>query len=171
MMVRYRWREGCRLVGDAEEVARHLTGVAAKYAGDLLPSAVVESARSEASPIHDYFEWDDTAAAAEYRQEQARHLIRSIQVVVIDGGEPVRAFHNVVLTTAGAEEGAGRGYVTVARAASEEQFRAQVVRRLYAQARAFVREARAFEEFAGVVRALEALPPLEELERQVSASS
>ena len=167
----YRWRDGSHLRGDPKKVAKHLERIANKHGGGLRPSDVVENARSKTSPIHDYFEWDDATAAETYRQEQARHLIRSIQVITVDDAEPVRAFHHVTLTTTSEEDDIGRGYVTLERAASEERLRLQVIRRLYAQARAFAREARAFEEFAGVVKAFEELPPLQELERKAAAAA
>ena len=165
----YKWREGSHLRGDPEKVAKHLERIANKHGGDLRPDAVVENARRKASPIHDYFEWDDAVAAEAHREEQARHLIRSI-VKITDTGDPVRAYHHVTYIT-GTEDDTGRGYVTLERAASEEQLRVQIIRRLYAQARGFAREARAFEEFAGVVKALEELPPLRELERQATAAA
>ena len=65
--------------------------------GGLLASTVLAEAKRKASPIHNYFEWDDTAAAQAHRLWQAGQLIRSIEVVVIDNGESesVRAFHSV----------------------------------------------------------------------------
>lgn len=50
--------------------------------GVLTPSAVVEAARDEDHPLHDQFEWDDGRAAQAHRLQQARALIRSVQVVV-----------------------------------------------------------------------------------------
>jgi len=44
--------------------------------GFLRPVDVVTAARSESSPLHDWFEWDDGKAAEEFRLEQARRLIR-----------------------------------------------------------------------------------------------
>ncbi len=50
--------------------------------GRLSPEDVLRSAASTNSPLHDYFEWDDSAAAQKHRLEQARQLIRSVRVVV-----------------------------------------------------------------------------------------
>jgi hypothetical protein len=49
--------------------------------GVLIPQEVVEAARARASPLHDCFEWDDSRAAHEHRLNQARQLIREIDVV------------------------------------------------------------------------------------------
>ena len=61
--------------------------------GLLRPADVVEAARDPESPLHTHFEWDDTAAAAKWREEQARQLIRNIRIEVGDSVPvSVRAF-------------------------------------------------------------------------------
>ena len=50
--------------------------------GALTPEAVILSAMSEKSPLHDYFIWDDSLAAKKYRIEQARGLIRSVKIEI-----------------------------------------------------------------------------------------
>ncbi len=47
-------------------------------------SNLIKEARKKRSPLHSIFEWDDTEAAREYRLMQARMLIRSLQVEVIN---------------------------------------------------------------------------------------
>jgi DNA-directed RNA polymerase subunit RPC12/RpoP len=41
---------------------------------------VLDVGRSEQSPIHKYFEWNNDKAADEYRLEQARRMMRSIRI-------------------------------------------------------------------------------------------
>lgn len=48
-----------------------------------LEGAVLAEAQSDTSPLHGYFEWDDTEAAANYRRIQAAHLIRRCKVGVL----------------------------------------------------------------------------------------
>jgi len=61
------------------------------------PDDIINAARDEKSPIHDFFEWDDSIAAEMYRKHQARHMISHINVIVVSDGEekPIRAFMNV----------------------------------------------------------------------------
>lgn len=54
----------------------------ANTTSELLPEQVIEAARNPNSAMHDWFEWDDTAAASAYRLAQARWLIKSINVVI-----------------------------------------------------------------------------------------
>lgn len=57
----------------------------------ITPEEVVEFARDERTALHRYFEWDDTAAAREYRIDQARRVLRMAVTVVDAGNKPVRA--------------------------------------------------------------------------------
>jgi len=57
----------------------------------VTPEQVVERARDEASALHRYFEWDDSAAAHEYRIVQARRVLRLCVTVTGAGSPPLRA--------------------------------------------------------------------------------
>lgn len=59
----------------------------------LTPEQVVESARNSKSPLHDFFEWEDSVASAKWRLQQARVLINEVKVI-IDSKE-YYAFENV----------------------------------------------------------------------------
>ncbi len=54
---------------------------------------VLAEAASLTSPLHSYFEWDDTEAAREYRRTQAQGLIRRVKITIIPADtskQPVR---------------------------------------------------------------------------------
>lgn len=48
--------------------------------GRLTPRDVIDYARPDDSPLHEYFEWDDSIAADQYRLYQARKLIARVEV-------------------------------------------------------------------------------------------
>lgn len=50
--------------------------------GRLQPDDVLEEAESPDSPLHSFFEWDDSAAARAFRLSQARVLITRVKIVV-----------------------------------------------------------------------------------------
>jgi hypothetical protein len=52
--------------------------------GRLTPDAVVEAARDPLNPLHAEFEWDNQKAAHRFRVEQARTIIASVRMVVIE---------------------------------------------------------------------------------------
>lgn len=72
-----------------EEVASEL-----KRLGRFAPKDVVKAARPKSSPLHKYFEWDDSKAADEFRLQQARMLVISIR---IESDNNIRAYESVVL--------------------------------------------------------------------------
>lgn len=47
----------------------------------LTTNAILARAQEESNPLHPFFEWDDAKASFKYRQSQAAHLVRSIEVV------------------------------------------------------------------------------------------
>jgi len=51
--------------------------------GRIAPADVVAAARAPESPLHGFFEWDDSEAAHRYRLDQARSLIRRVVVEVV----------------------------------------------------------------------------------------
>jgi hypothetical protein len=54
--------------------------IAGRNAGRIKLEDVIEDARNEESPLHDYFTWDDAKAAHKQRLDEARTLLRSINV-------------------------------------------------------------------------------------------
>lgn len=56
---------------------------------------IVEKAMPQNSPIHDYFEWNNTKAAHEYRLIQARKLLRSLVIYDEKSDRYNRAYINV----------------------------------------------------------------------------
>ena len=61
-------------------ITLELARIAKLNGGRIDPHAIVEAARSPESPLHRYFEWDDTSAAEKYRISQARELLRSVRL-------------------------------------------------------------------------------------------
>lgn len=57
--------------------------------GELTASGILEEAKKKTSPLHNLFEWDDSAAAHEYRLIQARKIIRSANVRIEDAGDKI----------------------------------------------------------------------------------
>lgn len=65
---------------------------------DLTAETLLADAATQSSALHRFFEWDNNKAAHQYRLEQARRLIRSVEVVLEDAkGKkvPMRAYFSV----------------------------------------------------------------------------
>ena len=82
----YRFKEAARMRKevDAQAVGEHIERLQALHGGLVTEDQVVADARDNpTAPTHAVFEWDDSAAAEEYRRVQARHLLRSLVVTII----------------------------------------------------------------------------------------
>lgn len=66
-----------------------------KEHGTLRAHNVVEEARPDEAPLHPAFEWNDPVAAELYRCEQARSLIKTVQVVRSNETDPEPVYVNV----------------------------------------------------------------------------
>ena len=86
----YKWKTGVRAKVSAQVAGEVCSRLADD--GRLTPRDLVEESRPEDAPLHKEFEWDDAKAAEAYRETQASYIIRSIDVVVEELDEPVRAF-------------------------------------------------------------------------------
>lgn len=134
--MRYLWKNGSHLKGDSDAVGHELRRIE-DQAGVLVPGDVVHQSEGLQSILHSFFEWDDGIAGNLYREDQARHLLRSIVVEIEQGPgvEPllVRAFHAVV-TSEDSEN--GREYVNSVRIWSEPDLRQQVLARALSELQA-----------------------------------
>jgi hypothetical protein len=155
MSVTYGWRPGARIAIDPQKAGETLAILSRKHNGGLGPEVVVDAARDEASPLHDHFEWSDTAAAAAHRAEQARELIRSITVETSRSNlesKPARAFINVDL-------GSARTYIPTVAAMSSADLRKQIIERAYRDLEAWRQRYAELTELARIFEAIDkALP-------------
>lgn len=132
-----RAREGSPLSDrDARELYPELRQLAEEEEG-VTADRVVDRAEDPDSVLHDHFEWDDRVAAHRYRLSQARDILRSIEVEIIDTGgskRRVREFHVVQGNgDRDQEESSGSGsrkkgrYMTVDQVNKSERRRKEVV--------------------------------------------
>lgn len=93
--MKYAWKQGARISVDPQESGEELERIREKY-GRIETEIVIDEARSEESPIHEHFVWDDQEASHLYRKQQARHLINAVRVVSEEGDvSPAPVFVNV----------------------------------------------------------------------------
>lgn len=88
--------------------------------GEYDKKKIVELASKPRSPIHRYFEWDDTKAAQKYRLAQAGRMIRCLVVVVDE--KPLPAAVSVRV-----EKSSPKSYVSISRAIQSEDLMSQVL--------------------------------------------
>jgi len=86
----YAWVNGARFRADAEKVGTELEEAAQE--GQLTAEALISFAASPDLELHKCFTWDDTEAARQWRLEESRYILRSIEIVIEreEDTEPIR---------------------------------------------------------------------------------
>lgn len=82
-----RFQPGAR-IDDPKLVGEHIDFLRKQQKGELTPQDVLADAKNPNSPLHSFFEWSDTAAAEQYRLQQARGLIRAVVAVYVSDDKP-----------------------------------------------------------------------------------
>ena len=98
-MKQYKSKKGGMVnADDAQVVGIHLERLTKKAKGTLATEEVLKDAKNSTSPIHKYFDWNNSTAAEKYRLQQARQLMGSIMEVVVIGKEQkvTRSYYSIV---------------------------------------------------------------------------
>lgn len=92
----FQFRQGARVTGvDAQSVGEELERIRARD-GKVETTTVVDEARPKQAPLHPAFEWENSVAGEQWRLQQARHLVRSTEVVSEkEGEEPLPQFIHI----------------------------------------------------------------------------
>lgn len=88
-----------------DSARKELELVRRKAGGFLRPKDVVAFAKNPKTALHTFFEWNDGAAAEQFRLAQARAVIRVCVIVSEESSEKVRAFVSL-----SPDRGSGAGY-------------------------------------------------------------
>jgi hypothetical protein len=124
--------------------------------GSVTSEALLEVAKSEDSPIHNMFEWNDKVAANKYRLEQSRVIICSLRVVVTadNEDEPEKKISAFVNVNPPSEVGTKSVYMNLNNALSNEDTRKNVLDRMYRDMQAFIDRYYTFDEATKVIQAM-----------------
>jgi hypothetical protein len=128
------------------EYKKALELLAAKNGEELTPQDVVEEAKSETSPLHRIFEWDDKRAGDRYRLMQARLLINSVRVTIEGKEKP--AFFNVQVTL---EDKKVRKYFPIEQVLNNEKLHSAVLRSAIREIRHAQEKYKMVSELNGII--------------------
>lgn len=119
---------------DVQKVGEYIR---AKLGEEVSPHDLLEDARKKKSPLHKYFEWDDTVAAEKWRLHYARNIINHIDVEVIVEGKPTTQPAYISFSSNKKDEDVEEGgftYVSIEKVLREpdlfERHRAKLLREL-----------------------------------------
>lgn len=147
----YQWKSGTHYSKKqfpAQTIGEHLERLR-EESGSLTPETIVEDARDKQAPTHDVFEWDNKQAASAYRLIQARHLVRSIAVVmsIEKDGEQKNIVTRAFVSTGDKED---RDYKPVAVALRDDDDRTHLLMQAARDLAAFKRKYEVLTELSGL---------------------
>lgn len=151
----YQWKAGSHVAIKAQVAGEELERIRTHNNGRLESADVVEAARPEDAPLHPAFEWDDFKAAEAYRVEQAKYIIRHVDVVMekkVGEAKPIRAFVSV-------QRDDDRSYTSTAHALADPELRKQIVAAAWRELESWRARHAELVEFAKVFAVIEKAQP------------
>jgi hypothetical protein len=141
--------KGSRItIAECQVISAELVRIGEANQGRVTPQMVVDEARSESSPLHDFFDWNQKAAAEKWRLSQAAQLIRSVDVIVeLSDRAPIT-------TRAFVTFGDNEGYRTTESVLGSDNDRARLVAQAKREMWAWQQKYQDLHELAGIFEAM-----------------
>ena len=149
----YTFRDGFPSKGlDEKAVGERLDWLKNRDNGRITADVVVSDARKKSSLYHDYFVWDDSVAATDYRLNQARDLIRAVHIVYGElDGQVGPQYVSVKISN---EE---RAYIPVVTALSVQTTRQEILDAALSELKAFKKKYAHLQELSRVISVISEL--------------
>ena len=142
---------------DASKMYTRLAQMYEENGESLNAEDVVAEAKDKNSPFHNWFEWDDTKAARQYRLKQARDLIGSVELVRIndpsaDKEGRISGFVHITRNVVDADgnKSVKRTYVPTVKAMEDEEQRKIMLNQAMSDFENLERKYVALSEFASI---------------------
>lgn len=157
--MKVRWKKGARVGVKAEVAHRFLERIRTDNGGKLQLAEVVRQSKPKNAPLHNEFEWDDKKCGELYRQEQARYIIRKIEVVRPEMPNiSTRAYESVTVSetdTSKTPERKVSAFMSVEDVLSNPAARAELLGQAVRDALAFRRRYAALSELSNLIHVID----------------
>ena len=126
-----------------------------KYNGVLTPQNVLREAQSKASPLHEFFDWENETAGEKWRIWQARFLIGSIKVKVnFDGTvKEYKRYLNVRISAD--REDASRGYVNSNVVLINPDYKEQIIKKAIKEVEYWKKQYSDYNELENIFKSIQ----------------
>jgi len=145
-----RFQKGAK--ADPNVVGKHLEFLREQFKGEITPEDILQDAENPNSPLHPFFEWDDTDAARQYRLQQARGLIRAVVAIYVHDDQPATKMRAYVHVAGSGEE---PHYREVSHAMSVKSSRDYVLEKAKRELRAWCIKYHDLKEFAEIMNVID----------------
>lgn len=157
-MTSWEWADGYPSRGvSAETAGSELDAISKKIGRAPNARDVVSAASNKKSPLHPLFTWGNAQAAKQWREDEARRLLRGIIRITYENKEERRAPYRVSIHNGhfgAAEEQHLRVYPTRESVLDDPKLRAQLVARAWDELESWSKRYSDMEEFTAVLAAI-----------------
>ena len=153
-MPKISWSRGYRAKIKPEVAHTALEKIREKN-GNLTAGMVLLEAKKARNPLHKAFEWDDSTAAEEFRLEQARRMLRSIEIVYTELPKTPLRQYEVVTEPAKKDSPERKVYKTVEEILEDPTTRDELLGRAIRDAITFRKKYHALSELSQVFAELD----------------
>lgn len=150
-----RWKPGYHAKVDVVAAHEAIETIRNKNGGVAEPEHIVKAAKAKSSPLHAAFDWDDSVAANEWRLNQARSMLRSIQIVSDKPAEQPRRVFEVKRLPATENKPARNVYSRLEDIMADPEARAELLARALRELLSFRQRYRQLQELAVVMRSVD----------------
>ena len=151
----YKWKDGTYISSQVKpEIAGKCIEKIIKKKGKVTPASLLDEAKHDKHPLHDYFEWNNTIAAEKYRRVQAGYLIRHITIESKAGEDnpvSIRAFISVM------SDNNKKHFTTITSAMKDPALRNQVLQKAMEDLVVWEKRYKDLKEFSSVFEAIKAV--------------
>jgi hypothetical protein len=154
-MQTYKFKNSYGLLGKKAKIyGIELERIKRQNNGFLTPQEVVNEARKTNSPLHNCFDWNDSTAAEQWRLQQARQLITSINLVIEYKGkqEEIDAYVNVFLPNKKGK--CFQAYIDIQSAMGNTDFKNQVIMDAMNELLYWQKKYQRFKEFSEIFKVI-----------------
>lgn len=122
-MKKYKARSGAKFGNDEAQIVGETIEKLKDSKGHIKAKTILKDAKNPKSKLHNYFDWEDSEAAKQWRLSQARDLINHVVEVVVINNTNVeqRSFVSVNVINN------GKVYVPIQIAIDNEDYRKQLL--------------------------------------------
>jgi hypothetical protein len=154
--VKVRFKQGAQIKTKPTVVYRELERIRKENDGVLSMAEIVRQSRPKGAPLHNEFEWNNSKAAEKYRQEQARYISRSIEIVRPETPTvQTRVYESTVIPGASEEDPPKRVFKRVEDILADPVARDDLLKGAIRDAISFRRRYHALQELSKVSRAID----------------
>lgn len=150
------YKQGAQISVNPEIAYREIERIRKENNGEVNISQIVTDSSLKDAPLHNEFEWSDKKAGHLYRMQQARYIVRSIEVIHNENPNiRTRAYEIAVKQSSDGDKKSHRAYTSIDEILADPIMRDELLMQAIKDALAFRRRYHALSELSIIFSAMD----------------